>query len=72
MCMCIFVCIIHNGTLGVSTRLVSATKLYCLSSGKLPPCIEKTEDLKSTSKLQLTMSSFLSFLSAHYCVSHSF
>lgn len=47
---------------------MSATKLYCLSSGKLPPCIEKTEDLKSTSKLKLTMSSFLFPLCPLLCV----
>lgn len=39
-----------------------------LISSELHPCIGKTEDLKSTSKLKHTMSSFLSFLSAHYYV----
>lgn len=46
---------------------MSATKIYCLiSSGKVPPCMEKTEDLKSTSELKLTEINLLSFLSAHY------
>lgn len=48
---------------------MNAAKLYCLiSSGELPPCIEKIEDLKSTSKLKHTISNFLSFLFAHYYV----
>lgn len=46
---------------------MSATKIYCLiSSGKVPPCMEKAEDLKSTSELKLTEINLLSFLSAHY------
>lgn len=46
---------------------MSATKIYCLiSTGKVPPCIEMAEGLKSTSKLKLTVISLLSFLSAHY------
>lgn len=58
-------CAYINGTLEVCV-LVSATKTYCLtSSGKVPSCIEMTEDLKSTSKLKLTVISCLAFLSAH-------
>lgn len=41
MCACVcFVCVIHSGTLEVDMCLVSAAKLYCLSGGKLPLCIE--------------------------------
>lgn len=53
------------GTLEVGV-FVSATKTYCLiSSGKVPPCVEMAEELKSTSKLKLTVTGLLAFLSAH-------
>lgn len=59
VCVCIFLCIIHNGALEVHVHLVNVLKLYCvISSGELPPSIEKIDDLKSTSKLEMTMSSF--------------